>query len=243
MKGCIHSIESFSALDGPGIRSVIFLQGCPLRCLYCHNPDTWIKGQGTLVDSSEIFDRISRNLSYISKNGGVTLSGGEPTSQIEFLKELLQGFKAMGLHTAVDTSGYVTIEDVNKIVDYTDLFIVDIKHMDPLICRQLTGRTNSRTFKLLKHLEDLNKDVWIRNVLVPGFTDSEDHIARLCSYVRGLSNVKRFEILPYHDMGKEKYKKLNLQYKLSNMAGYDCRKLQAIKLKYDQYYGQNVIIM
>lgn len=119
MKGYLNSIESFSTLDGPGIRSVVFLQGCPLRCLYCHNPETWLKEKGTLTDSSDIVRSVSRNINYISKNGGVTISGGEPTYQIDFLREILEGLKSAGLHTAVDTSGYVAIEDAEKILEYT----------------------------------------------------------------------------------------------------------------------------
>jgi len=204
MKGYLHSIESFSTLDGPGIRSVVFLQGCPLRCLYCHNPESWIRNNGIIADSSAVLTRIARNQKYISKNGGVTVSGGEPFYQTDFLQELLKGFKAMKLHTAVDTSGYAEIEEADKVIDYTDLFIVDIKHMEETECQRLTGRSNKKAFRLLEHLEALNKDVWIRSVLVPGSTDSNAYIKKLYAYVKEMRNVKRFELLPLHDLAKEK---------------------------------------
>jgi pyruvate formate lyase activating enzyme len=217
MKGYIHSIESFSTLDGPGIRSVVFLQGCPLRCQYCHNPDTWQISKGDLLDSWEIINKVLKNKNYIAKNGGVTISGGEPTAQIEFLAELLKMFKDASIHTAVDTSGYVSLDDINKIIDYTDLFIIDIKHMEKEKSRELTGQSNEKVFILLEYLEHLNKPVWIRNVLVPGFTDSEEHISALCAYVEKLKNVQNFEILPYHAMAKAKYKKLNIPYRLNKL--------------------------
>ena len=238
MQGYIHSIESFSTLDGPGIRSVIFLQGCPLRCQYCHNPDTWPMNKGKLMDSSDVIKQVLKNKNYIAKNGGVTISGGEPTAQIEFLAELLKGLKDANLHTAVDTSGYVSLVDIIKIIDYTDLFIVDIKHMDTEQCRKLSGQTNEKVFALLKHLEQLNKAVWIRNVLVPSFTDSEDHISALCAYVQKLTNVQNFEILPYHAMAKTKYKNLHMPYKLENIPEFDSKKLLHYKKTFHKYYSR-----
>lgn len=240
MKGYVHSIESFSTLDGPGIRSVVFLQGCPLRCLYCHNPDTWQMDRGTPLDSSDVVNKVIKNKNYISKNGGVTISGGEPTAQIDFLSELLKMFKKADIHTAVDTSGYVSLENINKIIDYTDLFIVDIKHMDKEKSRELTGQSNENVFVLLKHLETLNKAVWIRNVLVPGFTDSEEHISALCAYVKSLKNVQNFEILPYHTMAKAKYQKLNIPYKLNNIAEFDSNKLLHYKNTFHKYYKRKL---
>lgn len=215
MRGYVNSIESFSTLDGPGIRSVVFMQGCPLRCLYCHNPETWEAAVGDPVESSVIVNRVLRNLNYISPNGGVTISGGEPTLQIDFLAELLKDFKNMGLNTAVDTCGYVSAANAEKILEYTDLFIVDIKHMDPLSCIKLTGRSNDKTFRLLELLENANKQVWIRCVMLKGYTDDEEHIRMLHDYAGSFHNVTRIEMLPYHDMAAEKYKKLGIEYKLT----------------------------
>jgi pyruvate formate-lyase 1-activating enzyme len=229
MKGYLSSIESFSTLDGPGIRSVVFLQGCPLRCLYCHNPETWVREKGSLVDSSYIIERVSRNINYISKNGGVTVSGGEPTCQIDFLRELLMGFKSMGLHTAVDTSGYVALEDAEKIMDYTDLFIMDIKHMNSHACSELTGRSNEKAFELLKLLSKKNKYTWIRCVMVPGFTDSQAHVRSIGEYLRNFHNISRIELLPYHDMAKEKYSRLGIKYCLSHLR--TCGQDEIEKLK------------
>ncbi len=242
MKGYVSSIESFSALDGPGARSVIFLQGCPLRCFYCHNPETWEAKGGKLLESSEIINKVSRNIKFIKKNGGVTVSGGEPTMQIDFLRELLQGFKALGLHTAIDTSGYVSIEDIKKVVEFTDLFIVDIKHIDSDVCEKITGNNNESMFALLKYLEDERKDVWLRSVLLPGLTDSEEYIADISSYVQSLSNVQRFELLPCHDLAANKYKDLGLNNRLSEYAKYDIKTLQKIKVRYNELLGEKVVI-
>ncbi len=242
MKGYLHSIESFSALDGPGIRSVVFLQGCPLRCVYCHNPESWKLEDGTLTDSSEIIERVSKNLKYIGRNGGVTISGGEPTYQIDFLRDILKGFKAIGLHTAVDTSGYVRIEDVNTIMDDTDLFIVDIKHMDPTVCTTITGKTNYKAFDLLEHLQTAKKETWIRSVLLPGLTDQEDYIKNICSYVKSLENVTRFELLPCHNLADNKYKNLGIPNKNPYLAKYDYKTLHMIHNRYNEYFGERVII-
>jgi pyruvate formate lyase activating enzyme len=242
MKGYLHSIESFSALDGPGIRSVVFLQGCPLRCVYCHNPESWKLENGNYVDSTDIFERIRRNLKYIAKNGGVTISGGEPTHQIDFLLDLLKGFRAMGLHTAVDTSGYADIADVNQIIDYTDLFIVDIKHLDAKTCLELTGKTNQKALDLLEHLAICQKDTWVRSVLLPGLTDQEEYIERICAYVKALGNTTRFELLPCHNLAESKYKNLGIPYRNPYLAKYDYKTLQQIQHKYDRYFGEKVII-
>jgi len=242
MKGYISSIESFSALDGPGIRSVVFLQGCPLRCFYCHNPETWKRRDGTAYDSTEIIKRISRNLNYIKKNGGVTLSGGEPTMQIEFAQELLRGFKRLGLHTAVDTSGYVTIEDAEKIIDYTNLFIVDIKHMDPETCRQISGGSNEEMAVFLKYLELRHKTVWLRSVLLPGLTDSDEYISQVAAYVQSLNNVERLELLPCHNLAAGKYKQMGLRNRVSGMSGYDAKTLKKIQSCYFEILGEKVVI-
>lgn len=242
MKGYVQSIESFSTLDGPGTRSVVFLQGCPLRCLYCHNPETWICRKEFLTDSSDIIRKVSRNINYISKDGGVTISGGEPLYQPEFLKELLSGFKSMGLHTAVDTSGYASVEDAIKIIDLTDLFIVDIKHMDPAASSYLTGRSSKRMFEFIEFLDSHKKSIWIRCVMVRGITDDLKHIKMLADYVKKLDSVEILEILPYHDMAKEKYKKLNLDYKLKNLPSYCIEDIKNIKyVLRDQLSCKNVI--
>lgn len=242
MNGFISSIESFSALDGPGIRSVVFLQGCPLRCFYCHNPETWKAEDGLPLDSSEVINKISRNLNFIQKSGGVTISGGEPTMQIYFLIELLKGFKALGLHTAVDTSGYVSSKDIEKIVELTDLFIVDIKHMDSHACERITGQGNERMFSLLKYLDDNQKDVWLRSVLLPGLTDSEEYIAQISSYVRTLSNISRLELLPCHNLATNKYKEMGLNNRFSAYAKYNLKTLQKIKDHYNELLGEKVVI-
>ncbi len=242
MKGYINSIESFSALDGPGIRSVVFLQGCPLRCFYCHNPETWKANDGLLLESSEVVNKVGSNLRFIKKRGGVTISGGEPTMQIDFLRELLKDFKALGLHTAIDTSGYVSIEDITKIVEFTDLFVVDIKHMDKYVCEQISGKSNNNMFTLLEYLEEKRKDVWLRSVLLPGLTDSDEYIAQMSSYVQNLSNVQRLELLPCHDLAANKYKEMGLINRSDSYAKYDIKTLKMIKARYIELLGEKVVI-
>jgi pyruvate formate lyase activating enzyme len=245
MKGYVHSIESFSTLDGPGIRGVVFLQGCPLRCVFCHNPDSWIMERGKLVDSAEVIARIRRNLNYlgIGEQSGVTISGGEPTYQIQFLLELLKGFKAMGLHTAVDTSGYVSIEDAEKIVDYVDLFIVDIKHMDAELCQNITGQTNLKTFAFLDFLARLQKNVWIRNVLLSGITDKAEHVQQLGSYLASLNNVSRLELLPCHNLAEDKYRQLGLKNVNDRLSRYDETTLQKVQSQYKRSLGIPVVVL
>lgn len=240
MKGYLHSIESFSTIDGPGIRSVVFLQGCPLRCLYCHNPDSWNMHDGRLIDSRDVVSKVLRNINYI-KHGGVTISGGEPTSQPGFLLELLTGFKSSGLHTAVDTSGYASIDDISKIVEYTDLFVVDIKHMDENKCRELTGKSNSRLIPLLEYLDNCSKDVWIRNVILQGYTDDQAHIEKVCSVLKRYKCIKLVELLPYHDMAKHKYRHMGIAYKLDKMPSYNSNAFQYIKNMYKRYYDGIII--
>ncbi len=211
--GRVHSTESFGALDGPGVRFVVFLQGCALRCLYCHNPDTWEFGKGNMVSSAEIVERILSYMSFI-KGGGVTLSGGEPLLQPEFCQAILEGCREHGLHTAIDTSGAVPLERCKGAVDAADLILLDIKALDNELARRLTGKGNEDTLRLLDYCESGGKPVWVRHVLVPGLTLYEDQLAALADFLKGYSCVEKVELLPFHKMGEFKWKELNCAYSL-----------------------------
>lgn len=219
VKARIHSFESFGAVDGPGIRFVVFFQGCGLRCKYCHNRDTWAVNAGLEYTSNELISKISRYKNYFTvSNGGVTLSGGEPLLQQDFLLELLPNLKKLGIHTAIDTSGNFPLTDkMKKIIDLTDLFLLDIKCINDDICKDLAGVSNKLELEFAKYLSDINKDVWIRQVLVPGITDHEEDLLKLKDFLATLRNVKKVEILAYHDLGRFKWENLGCNYELEDV--------------------------
>ena len=214
----VHSIESFGTVDGPGIRFVLFLQGCSLRCKYCHNRDTWdIKG-GEFKSLDEIFQKILKYKNYIYANGGVTVTGGEPLLQYEFLIELFKRLRKEKIHTCVDTSGMVALNDkIKKLIDLTDLFLLDIKHIDPEKCKDLVGFSNKKELEFAKYLSENGKHMWIRQVLIPGYTDDEKDLLKLKEFISKLKTVDRIEILPYHSMGKYKWKELGFKYELEDI--------------------------
>lgn len=219
MKGYIHSIESFGTVDGPGIRFVVFMQGCPMRCLYCHNPDTWDFKSGKEISAEELAKNALKYKSYI-RNGGVTVSGGEPLMQAEFVTEFFKILKAENIHTALDTSG-ITFDENNEryreLLKYTDLVLLDIKHIDETEHEKLTGFSNARPLAFAKYLSDIGKDMWIRHVLVTGITDNDAYLKKLRAFIDGLNTVKKVEVLPYHTMGEVKYRKLGLDYPLKGV--------------------------
>ena len=223
MTGRIHSFESFGTVDGPGIRFVVFLQGCPLRCQYCHNPDTW-QGGGTEYSAEEIANRALKYKNYFGENGGVTVTGGEPLLQIDFVIELFKILKEKGIHTCVDTSGFTfqqenenSVKKHRELLDYTDLFLLDIKHIDEEACVKLTGQSNQNTLAFAKFLSDNGKKLWIRQVLVPNITDNEEALKRTRAFIDTLKTVEKVEVLPYHTMGVVKYEKLGLKYPLEGV--------------------------
>ena len=214
----VHSIESFGTVDGPGIRFVLFLQGCSLRCKYCQNRDTWDIQGGSFKSLDEIFKKIMKYKNYICPKGGVTVTGGEPLLQQDFLIELFKKLKKEKIHTCIDTSGMVTITDkIKELVELTDLFLLDIKHIDPEKCRELVGVSNKRELEFARFLSDNDKHMWIRQVLIPGITDDERDLLKLKHFISGLKNVDRVEILPYHNMGKYKWEKLGFKYELDGI--------------------------
>lgn len=215
MEGYIHSCESFGAVDGPGVRFVVFMQGCPLRCRYCHNPDTWKLTDGKRITAQALADEIGQYRSFI-RNGGVTLSGGEPLMQAEFAAELLTLCKAGGLHTAIDTSGAVPLDQCKAAVDAADLILLDIKEGDPKDCRALTGQDNANAYALLEYCERVNKPVWLRHVLVPGLTLDEGKLERLAKRLSAFSCIEKVELNPFHKMGEFKWEQLGLDYTLAD---------------------------
>ena len=214
----VHSIESFGTVDGPGIRFVLFLQGCHLQCKYCHNRDTWDINGGEYKSLDDIFEKIIRYKNYIYKNGGVTVTGGEPLLQTKFLIELFKKLKKEKIHTCIDTSGMVSINnDIKELLSLTDLVLLDIKHIDDTKCKELVGRSNKFELEFAQYLSDNNIKMWIRQVLVPGLTDNEEDLLKLKDFISSLKTVKKIELLPYHDMGKYKWKKLDLKYDLEDI--------------------------
>lgn len=215
----VHSVESFGTVDGPGIRYVIFLQGCNLQCKYCHNRDTWEINGGEYKSLDEIFEKIKNYKNYIiPSDGGVTVTGGEPLIQVKFIIELFKKLKEEGINTCIDTSGMFAIsEDIKEVLKYTDLVLLDIKHIDDEKCKNLVGVSNKRELEFAKYLSENNKKMWIRQILVPGYTDDEKDLIRLKEFLSTLKTVEKVQILPYHSMGKFKWEKLGLEYPLEGV--------------------------
>ena len=215
----VHSTESFGTVDGPGIRFVLFLQGCHLQCKYCHNRDTWDINGGQYKSVDDIFEKIKRYKNYMMlSGGGVTVTGGEPLLQVKFLIEIFKKLKEEGFHTCIDTSGMVAItDDIKKVLEYTDLVLLDIKHIDDEKCKKLVGVSNKRELEFAKYLSRNNIKMWIRQVLVPGYTDDEQDLLKLKEFIKALKTVEKVQILPYHSMGKYKWEKLGVKYELENV--------------------------
>lgn len=222
-KGYVHSLESFGSVDGPGVRFVIFLTGCRMRCQFCHNPDTWNMQSGTEYTSEELIEKALRYRSYWGSKGGITVSGGEPLLQIDFLIDLFRRAKEAGIHTTLDTSGNpFTREEpfyskFQLLMEYTDLILLDIKQIDETEHKVLTGCSNQNILQLAEYLSDIRKPVWIRHVLVPERSDRDEYLIRLRDFIRGLKNVERVEVLPYHTLGVYKWKELGIEYPLEGI--------------------------
>lgn len=214
----VHSIESFGTVDGPGIRFVLFLQGCHLKCKYCHNRDTWYINGGDYKSLDDIFEKIMKYKNYIYPSGGVTVTGGEPLLQVKFLIELFEKLKKENIHTCIDTSGMVALtNDIKYLLSLTDLVLLDIKHINTEKCKNLVGFNNDRELNFAKFLSDNNINMWIRQVLIPDYTDDENDLLKLKSFIDSLKTVDKVEVLPYHDMGKYKWKQLGNNYELDNV--------------------------
>ena len=228
MQGRIHSLESFGTVDGPGTRFVVFVQGCPMRCAYCHNPDTWDMNGGTLMEPSYVIEQYERNRPFYTNGGGLTVTGGEPLMQIDFLLELFTLAKERGIHTCIDSSGIAfnpgseaQQEKLARLMELTDLVMLDIKHIDPEKHKDLTGQPNTNILKFAKYLDDKQVDMWIRHVVVPGITDDEKYLFELGYYIGQFNNLKALDVLPYHTMGEKKYEGLGMEYKLKGVPPMD----------------------
>ncbi|MFX3624766.1 MAG: pyruvate formate-lyase-activating protein [Ectobacillus sp.] len=224
MKGRIHSVESCGTVDGPGIRYIVFTQGCLLRCQYCHNADTWEIGKGKEVAVQEIVEDVKCYLPFIeASGGGITVSGGEPLLQLDFLIALFKECKKLGIHTTIDSSGGSYSEEeefqakLAELMDYTDLVLLDIKHIDSKRHRKLTGKPNENILAFARYLSDKKKPVWIRHVLVPDITDGEEDLRNLAAFIDTLENVEKVEVLPYHKLGVYKWEALGLRYPLEGV--------------------------
>ena len=231
-KGYIHSIETMGLLDGPGIRIVIFMQGCPLRCLFCHNPDTWAKKSEKVFTSKEIVDEIRKYRPYIEKDGGVTFSGGEPLYQSDFLLETLKMCRDAGIHTCIDTAGTGYKKSLlDEILKYTDLVLLDIKALDNVNYKKITGKSMDEFNYFKERLNASNTKVWIRQVIVPGISNTEEYVLNLKEYIKDIKNIEKVELLPYHKLGVPKYKKMNIKYRLKDTPSMDekeCRELSLL---------------
>lgn len=227
--GNIDSFESMGLVDGPGVRFVVFMQGCPLRCAYCHNPETWSDEKKIQMTPSDLVKKILKYKPYFGTEGGVTFSGGEPLHQPEFLLEALKECKRNGIHTCLDTSG--AGENYDEILDYCDLIILDVKELDEEKYKKLTGQNMDWFKNFLKKCQEKHKKMWLRQVIVPEYNDTEESVLKLKDFVSKLHNIEKVELLPYHSMAKEKYKKLGIKYRLENVLDMNkekCKKLEKL---------------
>ena len=223
MQGRIHSLESFGTVDGPGVRFVVFVQGCPMRCAYCHNPDTWAMTGGTMMEPAEIIEQYEKNKGFY-RGGGITVTGGEPLMQVDFLIDLFTLAKAKDIHTCIDSSGIAFNPDstqfmqkLDHLMTLTDLVMLDIKHIDPEKHKELTAQPNERILQFAAYLNEKQVDMWIRHVVVPGITDDDIYLDALGYFIGQFTNLKALDILPYHTMGEVKYQKLGMEYKLKGV--------------------------
>ncbi len=243
MDGIIHSVESFGTVDGPGVRLVVFCQGCPMRCAYCHNPDTWAVGKGKRVSPEALIAQYRRNKAFY-RHGGITVTGGEPLLQLDFLLDLFRLAKKEGIHTCIDTSGATyhrgdscENEKLDALMALTDLVMLDIKHTDSEAHKRLTGMDNENILDFARYLDQKHVPLWIRHVVVPGITDDEAHLRRLGALMATLSNLKALDVLPYHTMGVTKYEQMGIPYRLQgvqDMGAQDAAKAKRIIL--DGFY-------
>ncbi|MEE0913325.1 MAG: pyruvate formate-lyase-activating protein [Ruminococcus sp.] len=223
MNGYIHSFESFGTVDGPGVRFVVFFQGCPMRCLYCHNPDTWTANTGTQYSAEQVIEKLERNKTFYT-TGGLTATGGEPMLQLDFLIELFTLAKSKGIHTCLDTSGIMFNPDdeermskIDRLVSVCDLVMLDIKHIDDDEHKKLTSQSNANILKFAEYLNEKNVKMRIRHVIVPDITDKREELFALGKFLKSFKNLEKIETLPYHTLGKVKYENLGIDYPLGDL--------------------------
>lgn len=227
MLGRINKLETFGSVDGPGVRFVVFVQGCPMRCQFCHNPETWdFKGDkaGAYdISAQDLLKKALRYQSYWGKDGGITVSGGEPLAQMDFLIEFFEAAKAAGVHTCIDTSGVNFVRNepyfgkFKRLMDATDLLLVDIKNINPVEHKKLTGHDNKNILDMFRYLDEIQKPIWIRHVLVPGMSDNDELLIKTREFIDTLHNVEKIEVLPYHALALAKYQELGIDYALKDV--------------------------
>lgn len=230
-KARLHSIESFGAVDGPGIRTVFFLQGCPARCAYCHNPDTWNPKGGREIDVDEIVHKAKRGLPYYGDNGGVTFSGGEPLLHGRFLIEAIGALHRENISVAIDTSGTYFDDISDDVIAAADMVLLDVKHIDEHMFVELTGRGQGPLFDIIESINRHEKPIWIRQVIIPGINDTEEYVKSLNQFIQKIKTVKKVELLPYHTMATDKYEKLGMTYRFADVKPMDrdrCEKLAGL---------------
>jgi len=237
----VHSFESLGTYDGPGIRLVIFLQGCAFKCLYCANPDTISFKGGTPTSIEEIMKKARNQRPFFGKQGGVTISGGEPLWQASELKVLFKQLKEEGFNTCIDSNGNLLSDDVKELIQHTDLVLLDIKHIDSEWHQKITGKDNEMTLKFAKHLRDENVKVWMRYVLVPGYSDQPEYLHKMGKYFQEYGNIEKLEIQPYHKLGVHKYEHLKMEYKLDGVPENTLEQLDAAKEIFSQYFKEVII--
>ncbi|HEY8500388.1 MAG TPA: pyruvate formate-lyase-activating protein [Clostridia bacterium] len=230
MNGRIHSFETFGTVDGPGIRFVVFLQGCNFRCVYCHNPDTWPLSAGKEYGAEEIAEMAARYKPYFdASGGGITVSGGEPLLQIKFVTALFKLCRAQGIHTCLDTNGSaVRSDELDELMEYTDLILLDIKHMEPGMHEKITAAENEPALSFAKYLNGISKPFQIRTVVVPGLTDSPEYITALKNFCSEFPSLEKIELLPFHKMGEYKWKELGIPYTLGNVLPPSIEKMEEL---------------
>ena len=228
MKGYVHSIQSLGTVDGPGVRSVVFLSGCPLRCIYCHNPDTWERKESQLTDANELAEKLLRFYSYI-KNGGVTFSGGEPLLQADFVTDVAKILKKEGLHIAIDTCGVPMASAAERLLEVADLFLLDIKMTTEEDYKRYTGGSLEATMAFLDRLEGMGKDTWVRHVVVPDLNDTEADILRFAELIKGYRCIKKVELLPFKNLCLEKYRALNIPFPLEGTPPMKAEELEKLE--------------
>ncbi len=225
--GNIDSFESMGLVDGPGVRFVVFMQGCPLRCAYCHNPETWSNEKKIQITPTELVKKISKYKTYFGEDGGVTFSGGEPLNQPEFLLEALKKCKENNINTCLDTSGFG--DNYDEILDYCDLVILDVKELDAERYQKLTGKKIDKFYAFLQKCQEKNVKLWLRQVILPHYNDSKESVLKLKEFASKLKNVEKIELLPYHSMAKEKYKKMGIKYRLEDLEDMNKEKCKTLE--------------
>ena len=228
MKGYIHSVETFGSVDGPGIRYVVFMQGCPLKCIYCHNPDSWKMKDGKVVSEKQLVDNILSYSSFIS-SGGVTISGGEPLLQAPFVLKLIKKLHKHNIHVAIDTAGSLPLKQSKAVLDACDLVMLDIKEFDDDAHKVLTGLSNKNTLDTLSYLSSINKPIWIRHVILPSYTLNEEKLIKLANYLKQFKNIEKVDLLPFHKYGEFKWEKLGYNYMLKDIEPPTSEQMQKVK--------------